>query len=127
MHLVLSIRKLTLKFCNGQQTDRQTDQWTDIVRHRGNDNDDAICERPNCGKTLPDMSDNDCLENIVGGRDNDVFDGGNPRTSKKMSHSQGFGEGTEADIDSYLQERTQASNIQYENSLDAQERAQACA
>jgi hypothetical protein len=61
------------------------------------------------------MSDNECLENIVGGRDNDVFDGGNPRIRKKMRHSQGFGGGTEADNDSYLQERTQASSIQYEN------------
>jgi hypothetical protein len=80
-----------------------------------NENDDAICERPDCGKTLPDLSDNDCLVNVVGGRDIDVCDGGNPRISKKMRHSQGFGGGTEADIVSYLQERTQASSIQCEN------------
>ena len=80
-----------------------------------NDNVNTICERPDCVKIQPDMSDNDFLANIVGGRAIDISDGGNPRISKRMRHSQGVGGGTEADNGSYIQERTQASSITYIN------------
>ena len=90
---------------------RTSEKCNNIV----NDNVNPICERPDCVKTLPDMSDNDCLSNIVGGRDIDISDGGNPRTIKRMKLSQGVGGGTEADTDSYIQERTQASSIEYKN------------
>ena len=80
-----------------------------------NDDDNAIWERTDCVKIQPDMSDNDFLANIVGGRAIDISDGGNPRISKRMRHSQGVGGGTEADNGSYIQERTQASSIPYKN------------
>ena len=49
-----------------------------------NDNVNAICERPHSVKILPYLSDNDCLANIVAGRDINISDGGNPRIIKGM-------------------------------------------
>ena len=50
-----------------------------------NDDVNVIYERPNCVKNQPDVSDNDCLANIVGGRAINISDGGNPRISKRMN------------------------------------------